>query len=200
MREIQHSLGIMIVAAVAVLLAIVPQPAAASKAAETYVQDLADQAMSVINDSSLSARQKKSELSDILDANIDIEKIAFFTLGQYRRDASDSDLAKYIPAFREYLIDFYVDKLSRYEGLTFKVTGSRDLGGQKGTVVCSEAMSAGEPTEINWRVENSSTITDVEIDGVWMAQDLREQLVSVIGSNGGHISAATERLKEIARR
>jgi len=173
-------------------------PARAGQAAEAYVQGIADDVMAIINDDGLSEKQKRSQLTAILDANIDIEAIALFCLGQYRQGASQADLDEYIPAFRAYLIDFYVGQLGDLEGAALKVTGSEDLGGQKGTVVYSEAEADGDTTEINWRVKGNSSIQDVEVEGVWVALDLREQLVSVIDENSGEISAATDRLKEIA--
>jgi phospholipid transport system substrate-binding protein len=189
------SLGIAFAAFIFIALA--APPAWAGNAAETFVQELANEAMAIINDDALSARQKKAQMSDILDANIDIEGIALFTLGQYRKTATPAEIEDYVPMFRLYLIEFYIGKLSQYEGMSFTVTGSHDYGGQKGTVVTSEADVDGDTTEINWRVLNNSSIMDVEIEGVWMALDLREQLVSVIDQNHGRVSAATERLKEI---
>jgi phospholipid transport system substrate-binding protein len=189
------SLGIAFAAFIFIALA--APPAWAGNAAETFVQELANEAMAIINDDALSARQKKAQMSDILDANIDIEGIALFTLGQYRKTATPAEIEDYVPMFRLYLIEFYIGKLSQYEGMSFTVTGSHDYGGQKGTVVTSDADVDGDTTEINWRVLNNSSIMDVEIEGVWMALDLREQLVSVIDQNHGRVSAATERLKEI---
>jgi ABC-type transporter MlaC component len=177
--------------------AVAARPAQAGQAAEAYVQGLADEVMDILNNDALSERQKTSQIAAILDSNLDIEAIALFALGQYRAGASQADLDDYVPAFRAYLIDFYVGQLSDLEGASLKVTGSHDYGGQKGTVVYSEAESDGDTTEINWRVQNNSSIQDVQLEGVWMAQDLREQLVSVIDQNGGRVSAATERLKEI---
>jgi phospholipid transport system substrate-binding protein len=179
------------------LFAFAAPPASAGKAAEEYVQELANEVMAIINDGALSERQKKSRISDIVDENLDIEGIALFTLGQYRKTATEDEIDAYVPVFREYLIEFYVGQLSQFEGATLTVTGSHDYGGQKGTIVTSEAEGDGDTTEINWRVINNSSIMDVEIKGVWMALDLREQLVAVIDQNHGRVSAATERLKEI---
>lgn len=186
------------IAALAVGLILLVAPARAGGAAEAYVQGLADETMAIVNNAKLSEKQKRSQLTSILDGNIDIAAIALFCLGQYRQSASQADLDKYVPAFRAYLIDFYIGQLTDLEGASLKVTGSEDLGGQKGTVVFSEARSGGDTTEINWRVQNNSSIRDVEVEGVWVALNLREQLVSVIDEAGGDISAATERLKELA--
>jgi ABC-type transporter MlaC component len=179
------------------LFALAAPPVIAGTPAETYVQELANKVMAIINDGSLSEPQKTSRISDIVDENIDIKAIALFTLGQYRKTATQGEIDAYVPVFRRYLIEFYVGQLSQYEGLSFTVTGSLDYGGQKGTIVTSQAEGAGDTTKINWRVVNNSSIMDVEIEGVWMALDLREQLVSVIDQNHGRVSAATERLREI---
>ncbi|MFO1187013.1 MAG: ABC transporter substrate-binding protein [Alphaproteobacteria bacterium] len=166
--SLRHSGWIAVVAALIAGAWLLVAPARAGQAAEVYVQGLADDVMAVINDESLSAGQKRNQLSSILDGNIDIEEIALFCLGQYRKGASQSARDDYIPAFRAYLIGFYVGQLSDLEGASLKVTGSEDLGGQKGTVVYSEAETDGDTTEINWRVLNASSIRDVEVEGVWV--------------------------------
>lgn len=181
-----------------ILMAVAAPAAQAGKAAEAYVQKLADDAMAIINDASLSQDQKKAHLTTLLDANIDVKAIGLFTLGQYRKGASEADLSAYIPVFHDYLIGFYVKNLSGLGKASFRVTGSTDLSGNKGTVVNSIASSdQSEPTEINWRVLNDTSVQDVQIAGAWMALALREQMVTVIDANQGKISAATAKLKEI---
>jgi len=181
-----------------ILLVFAPPLAQAGKAAQAYVQKLADDAMGIINNAALSKEEKKAQLTTLLDANIDVKTIALFTLGQYRKGASDADLDAYIPVFHDYLIGFYIKNLSGLGQASFRITGSTDLAGNKGTVVKSLATGdGGEPMEINWRVLNDASVQDVQIAGAWMALALREQMVTVIDANQGRISAATAKLKEI---
>ena len=193
------NIGLAPLAAVFVaLVCLAAGPARADKAAEQYVQDRADEVMAIINNSSYSTAKKKAEISDIIDEFIDVERIAMFTLGKYRSQVGDSERDDYVAAFREYLINYYVGQLSQFEGVTLKVTGSQD-DARKGTLVSSiAATDNGEPTEIDWQVASGTSIVDVSIAGVSMAQTLREQVVSTIDQNDGQISPAIDLLHQLA--
>lgn len=186
-------------AGLALILSVLAAPGAeAGKASEAYVQKLADDAIAIINNPSLSKAQKDTQLGALLDANIEIEKIGLFTLGPHRRDAAQGDLDAYLAAFHDYLIAYYIKNLGNLSRATFRITGSSDLSGSRGTVVMSTASGdGGEPIDINWRIVNDNSVQDVQVAGVWMALSLREQMVSVIDNNQGKVSAATAKLKQI---
>ncbi|MFO1187014.1 MAG: ABC transporter substrate-binding protein [Alphaproteobacteria bacterium] len=199
MKHLIRSAARPLVLGLALVLMLFAAPdARAGKAAEAYVQKLADDAMAIINNSSLSKAQKNTQLGTLLDANIEVEKIGLFTLGPHRRTAAQGDLDAYLAAFHEYLIAYYVKNLGNLSRATFKVTGSSDLSRNRGTVVASTASGdGGDPIEINWRVVNDSSVQDIQVAGVWMALSLREQMVSVIDNNQGKVAAATAKLREI---
>lgn len=171
---------------------------AADSDAEAFIQQAADDAMAVINDDSLSHSAKKDKIGDIVDEYVDVEAIANYALGRHRRSASAAELSEFHDLFREYITNYYVENLSSLEGATLKVTGSRTLGGNQGTIVSSVAKAEGtEETEIDWRVRDGQII-DVKVASFWMALSLREQLDDVISRNGGKVSAAIDRLREMA--
>jgi phospholipid transport system substrate-binding protein len=184
---------------IGLLFALSIRPAYANKDAEAFVQHAANDVMDVINNTSLSHRQKKQRIGDIVDEYVDSDAIADFSLGRHRRSATPHELDEFHQLFRDYITNYYVENLSNFEGATLKVTGSHSLGGRKGTIVTSVARAQDtDETEIDWRVRDSQII-DVRIANFWMALTLREQLDDVISRHGGRVSAAIDRLREMAQ-
>lgn len=175
-------------------------PAWANKASEEFIQERANSVIEILNSSAPLAR-KKADLGKIVDDSVGIENVALYTLGKYRSEATRDELNRYIPAFRNYLFEYYVSPVTRFSGVILSVTGSTDLGGNKGTVV-STIVKTGlpEPTKLDWRVVDNSSIVDVKIEGVSIADVLRAQIVAVLDLSGGKISAATNLLEELVHK
>lgn len=184
------------------LLAVWAQPARADAGAEQYVQALADEVYAVLSDKSLDAAGKSAKLRAMVDAKVNVKQIAYFTLGKYRRDATPAELDEFVTVFKEYAIGLYEGRLTEYAGEKLTVTGSVDRS-EKEVIVASDIPYPGqpEPFKLNWRVIKGDTgysIIDVQIEGIWMAQDLREQFASIITQNGGKVAALISHLKSIA--
>ena len=173
----------------------------ASADAEAYVQALADEVSAVLSDDALSTETKASELRGMIDQYLDVRRIAYFALGRYRRDAADQGvLEDYVSAFKEYSISLYETRLTEYGGETLRVTGSEDPRGKgKDFVVMTVIEGNGEPLNVNWRViviDEGFTIIDAQIEGIWLALDLREQFASIITNNGGEVQFLIDHLRE----
>jgi phospholipid transport system substrate-binding protein len=195
-----HGLAVMAVAFVA--LAMVPRAAQAAESQDVaYVHSLAQKVMDIVNDSALSQSQKETRLGTVIDTNLDIVRIAKFTLGKYRRVASSAEMDQFIPLFRKYAVGLYQARLSQYHGgAQFKVTSSEARANGQGTIVHSTVSTGDQPQPYNlewWVVDikGQPTIIDVNIEGVWMAQNLRSQFVSVMDQHGGKVSALIDQLK-----
>lgn len=194
--------GFALMAVVFAALALSPRPAHASQAQDVgYVKSLAEKVMTIVNNDALSQGQKESRLGTVIDTNLDIDRIAKFTLGKYRRIASANEMKQFIPLFRKYAVGLYQTRLSQYHGgAKFKVTGSEARGNGQGTIVHSTVSTGDQPQPYNldwWVVDikGEPTIIDVNIEGVWMAQNLRSQFVSVMDQHGGKVSALIDQLK-----
>ena len=185
--------------AVAFMLAAASAPARADAAAEKYIRTAADEATGILNSTTMSKDAKKVGLTKMIDTRLDLDAIAKFTLGKYARVATDAEKAEFIPLLKQYVINFYVNNLVNYTDVSFKVTGSQDRPNNQGSIVSSK-LSAGrdEPTDAIWWVRSTQAgmrIFDVQLQGIWVAQSLRSELDSVMGNQGGKVSAGIADLR-----
>jgi ABC-type transporter MlaC component len=185
----------------AIVVLLVGTPARASKAAEAFIQERAGQVMEILN-SSASLEHKEAELTGMVDQNVDIARIATYTLGHYRANATADELSQYERAFREYVLHFYVAPAAKFSGLELTVTGSTDVPDKGVTIVRTLAKTAAlsEPAELDWQLIDDSSIVDVRIVGISAARVLRAQVLAVLALNGGRVSAATSLLERLVRK
>ena len=140
----------------------------------------------------------QAEFRDRIDALTDLERVANFVLGRYRRTASPEELDAFRDAFRNYAISVYESELSAYAGQQLEVTGS--ITRRPGDYIVQSRVFGGpdgQEYDVNWRIletDGNLRAVDVEVLGVWLAQTQREQILAVIGNNRGQVSAATEML------
>jgi phospholipid transport system substrate-binding protein len=182
-------------AALLLITLISPAAAHANQASESFIAERAVRVVQVLN-SADPIEKKRDELSQLVDENVDIEKVAYYTLGKYRATASEEELNQYISAFKGYLFAYYVKPAAGFSGITLKVTGSVDLPDGKGSIVHTVAKTPSS-FELDWYVIGDSSIVDVEIAGISAAKLLRAQVLAVLALNGGKVSAATGLLETL---
>jgi phospholipid transport system substrate-binding protein len=113
-----------VVAAVAMLGASGVRAAPAADPAEAFVQENVEKGYGILNSTSLSDEQRRSQFRDFMLSLTDSRRIGMFTLGPYANGASKEDVESFITAFSEYAVAVYESRLSKYKGQTLKVTGS----------------------------------------------------------------------------
>jgi phospholipid transport system substrate-binding protein len=194
---------------VAVLLALalplVAQPAAAATPAETFVSTNVDRALGILNNHSLSEAQKRDQFQRFLLGLTDMKRIAMFTLGQYRRGASDGDLEAFAGAFQNYATAVYQSYFSKYAGQTLQVTGSTPVGPQDDVVrtvmVDPNDQSGQQPLEVDFRVKSDTgrpQVVDFSVGGIWLGQEERDQFTAFLGQHNGDIHALITHLADLA--
>jgi len=170
--------------------------------AEAFVQTQANQVietLSALESGERDLASVRQEFRDRIDELADVERVSNFVLGRYRRTASEDVLSEFRTAFRNYAISVYESELSAYAGQQLEVTDS--VTRREGDYVVRSRVFGGpqgEEFDVNWRIletDGELKAVDVEVLGVWLAQTQREQILSVIGDNGGDVSAATEMLR-----
>lgn len=175
--------------------------ARADDRAEAFVAENANEALAILNDSQVPLADKKERFRALVDEIADVPKITRFVLGRYSRGADATELAEFSEVFRRYAIGIYESRLGEYAGETLRVTGSTDR--KPGDSVVHTEIAGGAQDDVlpvNWRVLTDETgvskVVDVEVFGVWLAINQRDEIVSVIQNNRGQLSAATEALRD----
>jgi phospholipid transport system substrate-binding protein len=181
-------------------------PAFAASPAETFVQDNIHRGLDILNNKALPVDQRRSQFEGFLLGLTDMKRIADFTLGQYRRNASPADLAAFEAAFQNYAVAVYQSYFARYAGQTLTVAGSQTLAPDDFVVhtnlVDPNDHSGQPPLVIDFRVRTNTgkpVVTDFSVSGIWLALEERDQFTSFLGQNGGNIQMLNSHLNDLAK-
>ena len=191
--------------ALAAIMAFSPQAAFAQSgnATEAFVQQNVDRGYQILNNRSLSSEQRRAQFRNFLLSLTDLHRIGMFTLGQYANGASPADLQAFDKAFTDYAVAVYESRLGKYTGQTLKVTGSvvraPDDVVVNAVVVNLGAGSNQEPIRAAFRVRKTTDgrpiITDMEVEGIWLALSERSDFTGFLQQHGGSVSALADHLR-----
>ena len=176
-------------------------PANAGQDAEAFAQRLIDQGVGILRNTSDPARRAK--FRDFITQYADARKTALFTLGNYRRGANDADIEAFVTAFTAYATAVYESRLDQYKGQTLKVVGSIDNKANDVTVnMIVVDPNATNPLRVAFRLlggNNNYRFVDIQVDGIWLSIDQREQFAAFLSKNNGSIPRLTAHLQTQAQ-
>jgi phospholipid transport system substrate-binding protein len=201
-----HILAVLTVWGTLFLSAIGAQPslAAAANPAESFVQQNIDKGYVILNNEALSNVQRRAQFRDFMLSVTDTKRIGLFTLGQYARNAPVGEIEAFNDAFLDYAVAIYETRLSKYKGQTLKVTGSTARAADD-VVVNADAVNPNaapntQPIKVGFRVRKTSDgrsiITDMQVEGVWLALSQRSDFTGFLQQNGGSIPTLTAYLSK----
>jgi len=200
------NLRIAILAPIAAAAALVAAPARADQQAESFIAGVLSDANAVFALSDKAARD--AGIEEIVDKYVDVERVAKFALGQYARQATEAQLAEYVPLFQKYVTGVYSKSLDDYAGRSLAVTDSVDRSA-KDFIVNSKVVGV-KPGEkysdlvVSWRVarrdDGSQKIVDAGAQGVWLAIEQQATFKSVIANNGGGAAGIDALIAELKSR
>ncbi|MGM0422356.1 MAG: MlaC/ttg2D family ABC transporter substrate-binding protein [Pseudomonadota bacterium] len=202
MTTLTHrGLAAILFSAMALFLCLAVAPAQAEeKAAESFVQDLGQEALDTL-DQDVSEEQLSDEMRSWLNRYFDTDVISRFALGHYWRQADDAQKKEYNKLFNELIVSTYSRRLQEYSGEDFEVRGQTELN-DRNTMVHSKIIptKSGAPsTQVDWRVRKINgklKIVDVNVEGVSMSVTQRNEFASVIKNNGNKIEALLDALRK----
>ena len=180
-----------------------PARAADANPAEAFVQQNIDRGYAILNSTTLPPDQRRAQFRDFMLGLTDVKRIGMVTLGQYANSASKADVDAFTAAFSEYAVAIYETRLGKYKGQTLKVTGSMERSADD-VVVNAQVTNPGGPKEaqpinVAFRVrknaEGRSIITDMQVEGIWLALSQRSDFTGFLQQHGGSVPALTANLK-----
>ena len=178
---------------------VAPLAQAASKEAETFISNLANEALKDLSDK-LPEPELEKRFKAMLDKNFDMPRISRFVLGRYWNGASDPEKQEFQTLFEAYVVRAYSIRFSEYSGETVKVTGSRAESADN-TVVASQIIQpdGAPPVKVDWIVRKNGDefrIADVSVDGVSMVLTQKQEFAAVIERNGGGVAALNKAIQD----
>lgn len=176
------------------------QAANADPAAEKWVDDISQRAIKIISDKSAGRQAREAQFSTLLNESADMPRIAAFCLGQFLRTPTADQKDEYLKLFNNFVVKVYVTRLSDYHDEKLTITGSQ-LKGDTQVLVQSQInfTNGREPVKVTWwllKKDSGYKLFDVNVVGVWLAQEQRSAFTSVINNHNGDFGALLNHLKQ----
>ena len=146
---------------------------------------------------------KTKKLSEVALNTVDIKGVAYYSLGNYRKELNDEQMKEYLALFEKYFLKSFTSRLTDYSDPKIDVISTEVLN-PKYTIVKSILLATDKKPEvkIEWRVYTKNPdkplIRDLIIEGLSLARTQKEEFASVIETNNGDVTKLFITLKEFA--
>ena len=170
---------------------------------DIFVQSTVNRASKVLSEN-ITKENKISELKKIALETVDIQGIAFYTLGSTRKTINDNQKKEYIRLFNDYFLKSFSSRLAEYTNPEIDVFNKEVLN-KNYTIVNSLLKGTKERPEvkIDWRIytkdPENPLIRDLIIEGLSLARTQKEEFASVLNSNNDDIEALFKVLEEFSQ-
>ena len=165
-----------------------------------FIQEIVDETKKILVDSN-SKEFKTKKLSEMALKTVDIKGVAYYSLGNYRKELSDKQMEEYLDLFEKYFLKTFTSRLTDYSEPKIEVMSIEVLN-PKYTIVKSLLLATDKKPAVNieWRVytinPDKPLIRDLIIEGISLARTQKEEFSSVIETNNGDITKLFITLKE----
>lgn len=176
----------------------------AGGAPEQFVLEVANEALHALQKDGQLANHDLQRINAVVDAYIlpyvNFQKTTRLAAGRHWRQASDAQKTALAEAFRGTLIRTYSGALARAsQNTTIKVLPFRGDAADNDVVVRSLiSQPNSQPVQVDYRLEKTEKgwkIYDVNVEGIWLIENYRNQFTQEINQNGidGLIQALNQR-------
>ena len=166
-----------------------------------FVEELVDDAIKTLSNKSISKADKNKKIEEIAFANVDIDALGMYTLGDVRKTLDENNLKKYKTLFEKYFLKSLTSRLTDYSSQKFEVL-SADQKSDNYNIVSSRIVeSASQPEiKIDWRIytkdPSKPLIRDLIVEGLSLAKTQKEEFASILNSNNNDINILFSKLEE----
>ena len=165
-----------------------------------FIQEIVDEVKKVLVETN-SKEFKTKKLSEMALRTVDIKGIAYYSLGNYRKELNDEQMKEYLSLFEKYFLKSFTSRLTDYSDPKIEVLSTNVLNA-KYTIVKSLLLATDKKPAVNieWRVYTKNPdkplIRDLIIEGLSLARTQKEEFASIIETNNGDITKLFITLKE----
>ena len=154
---------------------------------EVYIKGLVGQAQPLLS-ADISDEERQQAFQQLVEENFDFITLARFALGRTARQADPEDIRVYAEKLKTYSMLVNSKRISDLPGSSITLGEARPVG--RSDILVSSTFTprdGGKGVLVDWRVrggEGNFLIADIVIEGVSMAQTLRDEVRSVVGREG----------------
>lgn len=164
--------------------------------AQAFIRNVADEALTIIADTSIAADVRRTKLNSMFNEHVAMDYIATLALGRYGRvnpsspadvrSKQEAQIAEYRQLFPDFMFNKIYDILiSKFDKSKIDVIGTRPIGSD--LFVNTRIIRPGqEPVLADWRVRKDSSgtfkVIDLRAEGVSMTLTQRDEFASILGT------------------
>ena len=170
--------------------------------ADVFVQSTVDSASQILSEN-ISKDKKINKLKLIAKETVDIQGIAFYSLGSVRKNLNIDQKKEYADLFEAYFLKSFSSRLAEYTNPEI-IVKNKEVLNKNYTIVRSLLIGNSDRPEvtIDWRVYTKDAqnplIRDLIIEGLSLARTQKEEFSSILNSNNGDINALFKTLKDFS--
>jgi phospholipid transport system substrate-binding protein len=186
---------LLILAAVSAVLPLSVRAQNTDKAA-AFVKMTGDKLVAVVNGPG-STSAKRSQMTQIISSDVDVDGIGRFCLGRYWRQATPEQQKQYLTLFHEVLVTNITSKLGEFKGVTFTMGRARPQD-EEAVVSTTVVRPNNAPTAVDWIIANPTSqpkIIDVVAEGTSLRLTQRQDYMSYMAHNNNNVDALIAAMK-----
>jgi len=135
--------------------------------------------------------------------HVNFQRMTSSAVGRFWRQATPDQQARLEAEFKTLLVRTYAGALTQVKEQTIALKPLRAAADDTEVVVKTEIRGKGEPIQLDYRLEKTPVgwkIYDVNVLGIWLADQYRNSFAQEIGANGidGLVKALADRNKKAA--
>lgn len=147
------------------------------------------------------------KIIDLVDAkvmpHVNFQRMTASAVGRFWRQATPEQQKRLQDEFKTLLMRTYAGALTQVKEQTIALRPLRASAEDTEVVVRTEVRGKGDPIQLDYRLEKSGSvwkIYDVNVLGIWLADQYRNSFAQEIGANGidGLVKALAERNQKAA--
>ncbi|RVT92344.1 ABC transporter substrate-binding protein [Rhodovarius crocodyli] len=166
--------------------------------ASAFIQAAGTELVGVINNTAMSADQRRSKVADILRRSVDIEGVARFVMGRFWRQASPQEQQEFLSLFEESLVKNLASRFGEYQGVRFEMGRSQSRTDDDALVSTIVTRPGSAAFNLDWRISDvggQPRIVDLIAEGTSLRLTTRSEYASVIQRGNGQVSALITALR-----
>lgn len=154
-----------------------------------YVNKLVQEGLDILRDGKLSQDQKMQETKQMVLANLDVNWMAKFTLGNYRRTLTPEEINQFTKIYANYVSKAYADLVKSYNGQKAKVIHITTRSDSEFMVDMSIIDTNGQDgIKVSYLIRRANNevlkVADIITEGVSLIRSQQSEFTNIISGRG----------------
>ncbi len=151
-----------------------------------YVDELINKSFAILKDSSKSLDIKVKESEALISENMDLEWMAKFVLGKYRRGLQPNQLMQFTQLYSVYVVKSYSSGVKNFKNQQIKVKSQQPLNKEEYVVKTALLRQNLDPLQIDYLVRvlpsGHMKIFDVVTEGVSLINSHQAEFANILSA------------------